>query len=136
MTSVILATVPHTGTQFFYKLLQQHFPPMGFDEVGKRGCIAVHTVPANMELIHAHRRSITLVTTLRDEAAVLNSWKQRGRDLSKWDEAWSCWRDLLELKPIIVSVDDAREARLRALERALGVEFETDWTPENAWKTH
>lgn len=132
--TVCLATIPHTGTTFFAQLLGQHFGP-GDHVAMSGGLISMHVTPHSMPKIREHRQNMVLVTTIRDWPAVLNSWERRGRNMAEWPRYLRDWLDLLTLDPIIVSVDSHREERLRRLERALGVEFKTDWTPVNAWRT-
>lgn len=130
--TVCLATIPHTGTQFFTQLLRQHFKPGGFD---RGGLVSLHVTPDSLPMIRTHRRNMILVTTIRDWPSVKRSWEVRGRNLAEWDRYVSDWLDLLTLDPIIVSVDSHRDERLRRLSRTLGVDLVTDWAPVNAWRT-
>ena len=121
---IVLATVPHTGTSFFRDLLRQHFRPY-------RDFIVRHV----HDDVFADLDNRTVVTTIRDDEDVRRSHIKRGENPGALEGYWRNWdRVVAEYDPIIVSVDAVdRDARLDNLSEALGVEFETDWAPVNAW---
>lgn len=118
---IALITIPHTGTQFFKRLLEQYAPVE-----------AMHCTDNAMEWIRQNRDGVTLVTTTRDWSAVRASWQRRGRDSEKLRMYLRNYLDLLNYDPIILSVDSFRQERLDRLQDKLGVLLRTDWTPVNA----
>jgi|TARA_Y100000310_G_scaffold304804_1_gene344335 hypothetical protein len=122
MDGVILATVPHTGTQFFTELLRPH--------LGSRLQV-MHLTDGNWQDIKAHR-GLT-ITTMRDWEKTLDSWRRRGRDVRQFPDCLRYWGELLTANPVVVSIDSDRLRRLQALSTKLSIPLETDWTPVNAW---
>ena len=134
--TVVLCTVPHTGTQFVRSILCRHMPDVDFG--GLHGLVTVHATDAALDQIAEHAGWISaLVTTVRDREAVRVSWERRGKSLPLLDTYWSRWERMVAARnPIIVSVDAPdREDRLVALGRALGLSLETDWRPVNSWRS-
>lgn len=132
---IVLMTVPHTGTKFFTALLEHHFPRVGPKDLikGVHGFHPMHVSRPNIELL-TEIRSPTVITTVRDREKVKRSWLARGKKLDTLEQAWREHDDLIRLwAPIVVSVDNDRERRLKDLGKRLGVTFETDWTPVGAW---
>lgn len=133
--TVVLCTICHTGTIFFHNLLKEHYQAIGFSHVGRVGVIQVHISRKALDDIRDNRNRIELVTTIRNWDKVCESWRKRKRIEQELETARELWNRLLDLKPIIVSVDDDRERRLKELSAALGKELVTDWKPVNQWQT-
>lgn len=132
---IVLATIPHTGTNFFMGLLAQHFPLVTCADLveGRHGFWPLHVSTPNFARMQRIARPV-VITTVRDPEKVRRSWEQRGQVMRMLDEAYEQHAWMMERwHPIVVSIDDDREARLEALEQKLGVRFETDWAPVNAW---
>lgn len=120
---IILATIPHTGTWFFEKLLKDH----GF------AVETMHVTRNSMPRVKIMvDQGMPVVTTVRSLDKVRESWAVRNRPLDQWCEHLECWFELMAYKPHIVSVDCQKEERLEALGDALGVQFKTKWEPVNA----
>lgn len=129
-------TVPHTGTKFFTALLAQHFPQVGPKALikGESGFHPMHVSRSNIEVL-SEIRNPTVITTIRDREKVRQSWEARGKKRDTLEQAWREWEIMCRMwAPIVVSVDDDRERRLKELGKRLNVTFETDWTPVGAWQ--
>lgn len=137
---ILLVTIPHTGTQFFSRLLEQHFNRIGFVEMETNplatGYVQRHTTPETMAWLPKVRQSVTLLTTERDRDAMNASYRRRGKKPNQIDVKFMpCYRELLKMEPIVMSVDAPdREKRLVELGRALGVVFKTDWAPVGVYE--
>lgn len=135
--SIVLCTVPHTGTQFFHHLLAEHFTPMGLDglEAGERGLVSVHVYGPHLDRLQRIRNRFVLATTERDKAKVRASWINRRKKLERFDEAWALHERLMTMNPFVLSVDaEDRDRRLREFSKRIGVDLKTDWAPVNEWK--
>jgi hypothetical protein len=152
MRPILLVTVPHTATRFFADLLSEalHLPN---ERIRKTDtgyvCRYIGTMHfANVELMDRYiaRHDPLLVTTVREEAKIRESWEKRIEQREKFgggpiplrsdiDLSLERWLDFVEkYDPLIVSVDSPeREAMLERLSEAVGVELETDWRPVGAF---
>ena len=122
MKKVILATIPHTGTHFFKKLLEDH----GFEVK------AIHVTDNGLKQVNSKvSAGWVLVTTYRNIDRVLKSWHMRGREGQSLNQYLENWYTLHQWEPIVVSFDNNREARLEFLSAVLDVELKTDWESVN-----
>lgn len=134
---IILATIPHTGTQFFRELLSQHLPAIGWHQVidKRRGLITAHLTDDTMSMLRTNYERVDVVTTARDWDDVWKSWQARGRDMEEdFREYLDRWSDLIAaFDPVIVSVDCVHRDRMLArLSDLVGMTLKTDWKPVNA----
>lgn len=136
---VVLCTIPHTGTQFFRFLLGEHLPFVGFQTLKRehveRGLIVCHVTDWSLQCMNEMTRRPIVVTTKRNWADVKRSWERRGRKIEELAEYARRHTELVEKwRPIVVSVDEDREARLQHLGATLGLALKTDWSPVNTWE--
>lgn len=132
MRSIVLATIPHTGTMFVLGLLQR----MGYavrpaeESAGSEPAMVffAHTQPKYMPAIERLVERVPLVTTTRDLVGLSESWRRRGE--SGLAEAVSCWLSLPS--PGVV---DVFRRDLSALAEAIGQPVIVDsWEPVNAYR--
>lgn len=128
MKKVILATIPHTGTHFFKKLLEDHGVHVK----------AIHCTKSGMGIVKKRiEDGWIVVTTHRNLDDILKSWKDRERTEGQtlYEYIYN-WYRLMEHEPVIVSVDTHREVRLEFLGNVLGIDLKTDWEPVNAFRQY
>lgn len=135
MQTVILATMMHSGTDFFRGILERHYPYIGFEAAlaGQPGLAAIHISDRVLDALEYRcKGNPVLVTTLRHWRDMELSWKRAGRDMPTLPIMRECWMRFLEMDPFILSVDCQRQERLDRLSAHLGVKLETDWqAPDN-----
>lgn len=138
-TSVVLLTVPRTGTGFFSKLLRPHFTPIGMTDTGnvKRGLVVSHVSMDGLELLANARGNSLVVTTWREWGKVRNSFRRHGDSFELFQMHFTAWVALvLGFNPIVLTVEPeyegvSREDRLASLGEKLGINLQTDWEPVN-----
>lgn len=141
MKSLIMLTVPRTGTGFFLKLLSQHFKLIGMSDVhsGKTGLVISHVNVSSLRLLKYLPNSVIL-TTWRDWEKVRESFTRHGDSLNLFNMHFTAWNNLVAgFNPLVVTVEPeyegiSREDRLANLGDALGIKLETDWKPVNQWR--
>lgn len=109
-------SVPHTGTHFIKKLLED----------------AGLTVKAR-HFSGWVKTDELIICPIRDPQKTWKSWKARNRN-QNFDEMWEIFnRAYKEQKMFILPIDtEDRSEKLKELSELLGVTLATDWKPVNA----
>ncbi len=94
---ILLTTVPHTGTQYMRRLLSE--------------CEMKQTHCDPETVLEAQSGEFEVITTYRSPVRVAASWANRDKFINDqerpdWFRHWSCWAEILELKPLIYNVSD------------------------------
>ena len=142
---VLLATVPHTGTRFFIHLIEaasgeRHHLMRHNTEQRPLAChpfATCHTVPQNEHLLNSYIEKFdpVLITLERDRQAVIASYKKRGKNDGRIDEAYAVQQRFINrYAPLVLSVDSQdRKQRLKKLSAILQLSLNTDWTRVGSW---
>lgn len=149
MKNILLTTVPHTGTRFFIKMLEQQYFK------SRHHIMRSHTEPKPLRLhkfATAHTEYFDLVIEYvekfdpiviaceRDYEAVMSSYRKRKGDEAQahYDKNFEGWQKILEkVTPhVILSVDaDDRQDRLDDLSSLLGVDLDPQgWGKVGSWE--
>ena len=142
---ILLATVPHTGTKFFMKIIEEslgvkHYHMRGQilykdkpQPLHRHDLVLAHLSPPNWQPIkdYISLYKPVLITTERDYKKVVLSHEKRGKNDGRVEINYRV-SDQFRKKydPLILSVDsDDREERLILLSELIGQPLHTDWLP-------
>lgn len=143
--TILLATVPHTGTRFFLNIIEglmsvkHHIMRQDTERRPLREHVLAtcHLGPKNWNLIceYIDLFDPVLITLDRDHKRVVTSYEKRGKNDGRLAESYFT-SDAFRLKydPLILSVDsEDRAERLSLLSGLLGKPIDTDWLPVGSY---
>lgn len=145
MRPVLLSTIPHTGTRFFIKLLEQqvfhvrHHIMRDHTEARPLECHTFATCHVGYEDLIKEYVSLfnpIVLTCERDREATRQSYARRNKLTGSFDNNYVRYDSLFsEVKPdLVLSIDaDDRDDRLSDLSELMGVELKTNWEPVGQW---
>ena len=131
MTPIILPTIQHTGTHFVMKILKDagYSHKNIMEEPEQNSYLVGHLdnkerTDRAIELMQAY----PAIIPLRDEKAVMESWKKHGRKLSILTHCYRNLEKLLLYNPYILPLHDyKRQAALDLINKELNLSLTTDW---------
>ena len=128
-----LLTVPHSGTRFMMGVLEG----AGL----RRACAAMPTDGDFIQVHFAYEPETEIIDnwtgpviiTLRDKELVADSWRRRGKPISRFEAAWDKMGEFLDRvkdNVMFIEVDnpDTREAQLQAISDHIGVPLSADFS--------
>lgn len=128
-----LVSVPHTGTRFVAKCLQDAGLEKTDTYWGGGDFIQIHfDGRGNAPIIHDPKKTGLVIIPLREKDEVRESWKRRGEPLGKLEKCWEemeLWLSDHE-DAYVIHVDDParRESDLAAISERLGVPLSADFS--------
>ncbi len=102
---MLLATVEHSGTFRTLGFLNRKVCPLEEEGLATEGSILfAHLYPKMMPLIRDAAKRMPVWTTSRPESAIRASWASRGRDTADLEDQLSNYRELLGMRPYILTL--------------------------------
>ena len=130
--SILLATIPHTGTRFMVKTFEDSGLTVASHGWQPVDVYFLHLRPFNFERVKAFDGPI--VCTMRDKKKIEASWRAGGETFgTTLDECFRCFNEIKHAATTI-KIDDKsrRDMQLRAISELVGRPLHTDWTPVGA----
>lgn len=130
--SVLVASIPHTGTFFVLDSILRDFTWQMFEREPIPGCKQHRHLfqPGDDALMKERMHQCVTVVPVREYDAVKRTWLRNGMNIEKLAIQWE---KMLFLKDVFFLQIDAsnKNEQLKKLSKIVGCELSTNWQPLN-----